>query len=164
MYKIKTFLFIYSRARIYPPTVFISPQSEWNMAPYYRKGCIHWFLATSLNCSLSLAFCSACRYCFFFFLAESTCEPHFVGFVKNIIKMLYKGLGQIGLDPRTYSKQNLKEYMFIEKVCSLGFPPACFNLVFCLFCYEIPQRSETVACLIKAHHLQDVDKCWHLSC
>lgn len=101
---------------------------------------------------------------FFSFLAKSTCEPHFAGFVKNIIKMLYKGLGQIGLDPRTHSKQNLKEYRFIEKVGSLGFPPTCFNLIFCVFCYEIPQRSETVACLIKTHHLQDVDKCWHLSC
>lgn len=76
--------------------------------------------------------------------------------------MLYIGLGQIGLDPRTHSKQNLKEYRFIEKVCSLEFFPTCFNLIFCLFCYEIPQRSEIVAWLIKNHHVQDVDKYRHL--
>ena len=81
----------------------------------------------------------------FIFLTESTFEPHFAGCVKNKIKMLYIGLGQIGLDPRTHSKQNLKEYRFIEKVCSLEFFPTCFNLIFCLFCYEIPQRSEIVA-------------------
>lgn len=64
------------------------------------------------------------------FLAESTCEPHFAGFVKNIIKMLYKGLGQIGLHPRTHSKQNLKEHTIIEKVCSLGFLPLALTWYF----------------------------------
>lgn len=84
-------------------------------------------------------------FCLYIFLTESTCEPHFVGFDKNIIKMLYIGLGQIGLDPRTHSKKNLKEYRFIEKVYSLEFLPTCFSLIVCLFCYEIPQKSEIVA-------------------
>lgn len=78
--------------------------------------------------------------------------------------MLYRGVCQIGLHPRTHSKQNLEEYIVQEMVRPLGLPPTSFNLIFCSSYYEIPQRGETLDCLIKTHHLQDVDKRWHLSC
>lgn len=29
--------------------------------------------------------------------------------------MLYKGLGQVGLDPRTHSQQSMEEYRRVEK-------------------------------------------------